>query len=970
IYRRDRAEASLFTGVFLTGSGVNTLIAFNKFHDDFISTSSTGQTTTIIRHEVGGTLGNEHKVFNNLVYNIRGGGDNIGFSSLLAGHIKYYHNTLVFDNPVPSNLKITRCIYNQGFLAVSGLDIKNNIFYITRAGTNTLNTALEFNSTTFPATPNHNIFYINGPGGYNRIGLWNNNNAPTLSDWQLLSGFDQSSLNINPFSIITGSGNHAPSNASVKGAGTALGITTDIHGASRNLLTPDPGAIEMNAFAIDAGISLMKNPVSVLPQPGIENIEVQIYNFGSTVINSATVSGFITNGSIIFPVAPFSYSGILQPSDTVNLNLGTYNFTAGSHKIVLWISNPNNSGADSNPYNDTLKMDVCVNLNGTYSIGLGGDFLNFTAAINSLSCGISGPVTFNVIPNSGPYKEKIYLSNINTNSINKITFNGNGNTLIKDSTIFNDAVIVLDGADYITFNDFVIKNQDINAGSGVIMTREADNNTINNCTIDLSGVYSSTSSFGGVMISGNILSPETNGISGNGNTISNTTIDGGQYGVILSGYSSGSHAFSIAVINCNIKNYLRYGVYLINVSNSTISKNVISSPSRMNSTFNVGIYAGGNGSNNLIESNRIDLKSPKLFGVFGSIGIQQNSFNGTTGAPNLFVNNLIFNYSGGYGDQTGIRINSGMHSHFLHNTVAFLDPNPGQIGLTRGFENFHGMGMVFKNNVISVSRGGTGLKYCLYNTDTNFPIQSDHNVLYNTSSNFIFHNSTSINSLTQWKTVNSGFYDQSSVSLNPFFSNPSLGIFALTNPVANNIGAPLMVATDIVGVNRSATTPDPGAYEFNYATDDAGISGFTNPLQGNLYPGQDSVKVTLFNYGVNNLNTVTVSGYITNGTIIHHFTPVNYSGPTVTYNMGVTVNLGAFNFAAGPYTIVAWTSNPNNLTDVNAFNDTLKVTVCLNFSGTYSIGAGGDFSTIQSAINALECGVSGPVVFEIMPGSG
>ena len=61
-------------------------------------------------------------------------------------------------------------------------------------------------------------------------------------------------------------------------------------------------------------------------------------------------------------------------------------------------------------------------LSGSYTIGSGGSYSTFTAAVADLtSNGVSGPVTFNVI--SGTYTEQISIGSISgASSTNTITF--------------------------------------------------------------------------------------------------------------------------------------------------------------------------------------------------------------------------------------------------------------------------------------------------------------------------------------------------------------------------------------------------------------------------------------------------------------------------------------------------------------------------------------------------------------------
>ena len=86
----------------------------------------------------------------------------------------------------------------------------------------------------------------------------------------------------------------------------------------------------------------------------------------------------------------------------------------------------------------SVPVQVVVNPafpGGTYTINPalppgGGNYQTMAAAVNALSCGISGPVIFNVAPGSGPYNEQVIIPPVGgTSAVNTVTFYGNGATI-------------------------------------------------------------------------------------------------------------------------------------------------------------------------------------------------------------------------------------------------------------------------------------------------------------------------------------------------------------------------------------------------------------------------------------------------------------------------------------------------------------------------------------------------------------
>ncbi|MBE0643078.1 MAG: T9SS type A sorting domain-containing protein [Bacteroidetes bacterium] len=150
---------------------------------------------------------------------------------------------------------------------------------------------------------------------------------------------------------------------------------------------------------------------------------------------------------------------------------------------------------------------------------------------------------------------------------------------------------------------------------------------------------------------------------------------------------------------------------------------------------------------------------------------------------------------------------------------------------------------------------------------------------------------------------------------------------------------------------------------------DAGISSIDSPL--NFCAGVQDVKVTLRNYGNNRLNSATINWKLNNVAQ----TPYSWTGMLDTNDIAsrqTQVTLATQNFASGiPYTIEAWTSMPNGVTDTITSNDSSSVLTQAAISGTFTIGgASPDFPNIAAAVNAInQFGLCGPAVFNIRSGT-
>jgi hypothetical protein len=72
----------------------------------------------------------------------------------------------------------------------------------------------------------------------------------------------------------------------------------------------------------------------------------------------------------------------------------------------------------------------------------------------------------------------------------------------------------------------------------------------------------------------------------------------------------------------------------------------------------------------------------------------------------------------------------------------------------------------------------------------------------------------------------------------------------------------------------------------------------------------------------------------------------------------------------GVLSIKTWSYNPNGAIDNYAINDTTYGSIIVNMAGTYTIGSGGNFNTINEAVSLLNTvGIGGNVIFNIQAGT-
>ncbi|MBS0030263.1 gliding motility-associated C-terminal domain-containing protein [Chitinophaga sp. 22321] len=647
------------------------------------------------------------------------------------------------------------------------------------------------------------------------------------------------------------------------------------------------------------------------------------------------------------------------PNDTTN-RLETKQAATTYYRCrVTCVASNATATSNSVAVNSPLAISGTFTINKALPTG-GTNFASFNDAYNWIKCGINGPVIFNVAAGSSAYNEQLLISPVpGASATNTITFNGNGDTLTYGGTAASPAVIKLSDADYFTFNNLVIKPTGTNNGWGVHLTNDADYNAIRNCTF-LLDTTSSSSSNAGIVISNSTSATSTGEAKCDFNTFADNNINGGYYGVVLTGSNTFANGNN-KIINNKISNFYSYGIYVTGSFNTLIENNTISRATRSNVTSFYGIYFTDLSTKANITRNII--RNP--FGgapnsTSTAYGIYFSSTDALSQLENVVSNNLLHNFTG-KGDVYGIYNSGSDNVWYYHNTIA-LDgaSTTSATYTTRGFyQTSKADGVEFVNNLISVTRTGGGNKYCIYFGATNGTIHANRNDYYLAASggtNNTGYYGANNASLLDWQTASK--QDSNSVSSNPLFVSAGSGNYKPANASIDNKGTPVNITVDINNAVRSTSTPDIGAYEFTPGP------CVTPPLGGNA---QVSPSVICVNRKV----ALTLTD--------------NSIGLGQTYQWQRAA-------AAGPYTPVGSVlSNPDTVITAvitswyrvavtcsgnTAYSQPILLTVNQAFpAGTYTINknvpaSATNFISFNAAKAAMECGIQGPIVINVTPASG
>ncbi|HMK25017.1 MAG TPA: right-handed parallel beta-helix repeat-containing protein, partial [Chitinophagaceae bacterium] len=719
----------------------------------------------------------------------------------------------------------------------------------------------------------------------------------------------------------------------------------------------------------DAALVGMTSPVS--GPAGVQNINVQLRNTGSTTLVSAAI-GWTVNGG---PSTNFPWAGSLAPGAIATVTVGSQNFSNGNYTIVATVSNPNGS-PDADPTNNVVSnsFQVCSVLSGAYTINktlptAGTNFHSFNDFSIALSnCGVGANVTATVASGTGPYNEQVVFQNIpGIGAGATVTIQGNGETIVSDTAIIqtgsnpNRHIIRLIGLQYFTINNLHV---DMFPGStgfiGIHVLNSGNHITISNC---VSNMGSATSTLlGAFVVNGDPSGILTPGGSFDFITITGNTVTGGGYGASVNGLAS-PLATNIVISNNNFFDFNSNGVYLRETNGVIVSGNHFDKSAGSTSSTNAIQLAQALNINGRISGNFIKMSQTtgSLVGIY--------LFNGT---GHKVFNNLIYDIRSTTGNIEGIRVRTGATAPEIYfNTISF-DNASATTGSLRGFrEELSNTGSILRNNIFSITQTTSSTKSAIELASTSTlttAINSNYNVFWIPGGNVGMRGATAYNTLSAWQTAST--QDAASFETDPFFQ-------AITNPIPtsgvinNQAVTGTGVLTDITGAARGAA-PDPGAYEFSPPAGDAAITNFVLPAIPHC-ANTLAVQFVLTNAGVDPLNTVTINWSV-NGV---PQPVVNWAGPTLASGASTTVTLGTVPVTgSNVYTFTATSSFPNGFPDVNPGNDSYTYSgFRRGLEGVFTINVSApvsstNYQTFQSIANDLtQWGICTPVTINVLNGS-
>jgi len=127
----------------------------------------------------------------------------------------------------------------------------------------------------------------------------------------------------------------------------------------------------------DAGVSAVNLP-AILPQPGNITIEATITNYGVTTLNSIDFNYQVDNGAV--QTDNLTGLNLASGQSTTVTHSVSWNATAGSHNVDVFVSNFNGNGNDDIAANDHMVKTVSVASGTTQRLPLYEEFTSSTCS--------------------------------------------------------------------------------------------------------------------------------------------------------------------------------------------------------------------------------------------------------------------------------------------------------------------------------------------------------------------------------------------------------------------------------------------------------------------------------------------------------------------------------------------------------------------------------------------------------------
>lgn len=849
---RPGSSTSVY-GIAVEQANMAAKVSGNKIHNFFDQeASTTNDFYGISFSNADADAGVEHVVSNNIVYNVISNGAIYGIRNFGSNFVNYYHNTISITDAGSVAVKPAYGLFLD--FAASALEVKNNIFAIARGGAG-MKYAIYFDEQTIAMyTFDYNDYFL-ADHPTTLMGYFDGKEIATLAAWRTATAQDEHSFNEDPGFTDAAAGNFKPTSAVVNDKGTAVPVLKDIVATDRNATKPDVGAYEFTLPA--CGTSF--RPGEAFSSIGIITCpdKSMVLNLKSNDVGLGLTYQWESTSSLTGTWASVS-TALQYPAYTVKTSNTNMYYRAA---------------VSCNGGTPLYSVPVQVTVGGVFQAGTytidktkpsdpagTKNFNSFGEAVAALSCGIGGPVVFNVKQNI--YTEQFRINQIaGTSTTNTITFQsetGNAADVILQYTpasANNNYVVLLDSATHINFKNLTIRSSaDANVGRMVVLANTAADDSIVGCKfeganvaaiitymdpVNSAGVYGTNLKGGNIVITDNAFRKASRGVYlqgfssavlTGGNVIGGNTFDSVFHQYIYVGNASAVKVNKNTIpvntaLTAAISNQGVFGILLSNVSGAyEVIGNKITLQNNAGYVYGIRVmsaYASADARARVSSNSVIGVSGLKslVHGISLSAYSYTDVINNEVSVASSIAGTSNSVYASGIvtsnGKYCNIYNNSLLNTSTgtgIYNVAMFVDHQSMRDG---GFTNIF-------NNIFANTTGGPALFY----NYTAAQVKPDYNMIYSSGSILIKQGPTSgafnadFSNIADWR--NRYYTEVNSIVYKPAFtSNTNLQPLATDAHSWAIQGRGIQIAgndADKEGNMRSVTltdgVPDLGAFEF------------------------------------------------------------------------------------------------------------------------------------------------------------
>jgi hypothetical protein len=361
-------------------------------------------------------------------------------------------------------------------------------------------------------------------------------------------------------------------------------------------------------------------------------------------------------------------------------------------------------------------------LNGGYTINQSAgasatNYISFNAFATDLNTnGVSGPVTVTVM--NGPYNEQVTFNQFTGGSaINRVVIYGNNQVLTFNANSGAPWTMRLNGADFMTIQDLQMSGTNTSYAFVGLITNAANYNTFSNCTFSCNANITSSYAIP-FMWSASSTAPSTGSSSGDYNTVVNCQMFSGYYGVMMYGLTGAPYNVGNTLKGCKVQDFYYIGIYCYYHWNSSVMQNTIERPTRTTLYYFYGIYAyycfGTKVDGNILQNPWGTSPTQSSYYAYGIYAYGYANPVPAGASKIVLQNNILRNWQSNY-------YFYGIYSYYwvdiIHNTISFDNSSSTNSSTIYGmyFYTQSGNENNVRNNLISITMGGSGPKYALYN---------------------------------------------------------------------------------------------------------------------------------------------------------------------------------------------------------------------------------------------------------------